>query len=343
MATFGYQLPNFSYGTPDSEMFDGAVARVRAAESAGFESVWVMDHFYQLPALGGAPQPILEAYTLLGALAAVTERVDLGTLVTGVTYRNPAMLAKQVTTLDVISGGRAILGIGAAWHDIEHTGLGFDFPPVKERMDRLEEAVQICRAMFTEDAPSFTGTHYRTEEVRNVPRPLRGFIPIMIGGSGERRTLKLVAQYADLCNISGDADSAAQARRAARALRAQRPRPCGGHDDTARVAVPHELARGDFRNQGVHRVGRRSRSARRIQHRRGARDRRAGRGTDCRRSRHADLQPAVRRPRHRRSRRQAPARYLTRHCMTALNRGHPRWRVRVRWSRGTRPHRRHRR
>jgi F420-dependent oxidoreductase-like protein len=204
MVTFGFQLPNFSYGTPDSAMFSGAVARVQAAEAAGFESVWVMDHFYQLPALGGAPQPILEAYTLLGALAAVTERVHLGTLVTGVTYRNPAMLAKQVTTLDVISGGRAILGIGAAWHDVEHTGLGFDFPPVKERMDRLEEAVQICRAMFTEEAPSFTGTHYRTEDVRNVPRPLRGSIPIMIGGGGERRTLRLVAQYADLCNISGD-------------------------------------------------------------------------------------------------------------------------------------------
>jgi F420-dependent oxidoreductase-like protein len=205
MTTFGYQLPNFSYGTPDAEMFAGAVARVRAAEAAGFENVWVMDHFYQLPALGGAPQPILEAYTLLGALAAVTERVHLGTLVTGVTYRNPAMLAKQVTTLDVISKGRAILGIGAAWHDIEHEGLGFDFPAVKERMDRLEEAVQICRAMFTEEAPSFSGRYYRTSEVRNVPRPLRGAIPIMIGGSGEQRTLKLVARYADLCNISGDA------------------------------------------------------------------------------------------------------------------------------------------
>ncbi len=207
MTSFGFQLPNFSYGTPDAEMFAGGLARVQAAEAAGFESVWVMDHFYQLPALGGAPQPMLEAYTLLGALAAATSRVQLGTLVTGVTYRNPAMLAKQVTTLDIISGGRAILGIGAAWHDIEHEGLGFDFPAVKERMDRLEEALQICRAMFTEDAPSFTGRYYRTSDVRNVPRPLRGTIPIMVGGSGERRTLKLVARYADLCNISGDADT----------------------------------------------------------------------------------------------------------------------------------------
>lgn len=204
MTTFGFQLPNFAYGGPDAEMFAGAVARVRAAEAAGFESVWVMDHFYQLPALGGAPEPILEAYTLLGALAAVTERVQLGTLVTGVTYRNPAMLAKQVTTLDVISGGRAILGIGAAWHDIEHDGLGFDFPSAGERLDRLEEALQICRAMFTDDAPTFTGRHYRVQEARNVPRPLRGDIPIMVGGGGERRTLRLVAQYADACNVAGD-------------------------------------------------------------------------------------------------------------------------------------------
>jgi alkanesulfonate monooxygenase SsuD/methylene tetrahydromethanopterin reductase-like flavin-dependent oxidoreductase (luciferase family) len=116
------------------------------------------------------------------------------------------MLAKQVTTLDVISGGRAILGIGAAWHDIEHEAMGFDFPPVKERMDRLEEAVQICRAMFTEETPTFDGRYYRVHDVHNVPRPLQpGGPKIMIGGSGEKRTLKLVAQYADLCNITGDA------------------------------------------------------------------------------------------------------------------------------------------
>jgi F420-dependent oxidoreductase-like protein len=211
VTTFGFQLPNFAYGNPqdrasgvgDDAMFAGALARVRAAEDSGFESVWVMDHFYQLPALGGAPEPILEAYTLLGALAASTSRVQLATLVTGVTYRNPAMLAKIVTTLDVISGGRAILGIGAAWHDEEHVGLGFDFPPARERLDRLEEAVQICRAMFTQDAPSYRGRYYHIDSARNVPRPLRGDIPIMIGGSGEKRTLKLVAQYADLCNIFG--------------------------------------------------------------------------------------------------------------------------------------------
>jgi F420-dependent oxidoreductase-like protein len=206
MTTFGFQIPNFTFGDGDDHMFANVVDLVDTAQDVGFESIWVMDHFYQLPALGGGTQPMLESYTLLGALAAVTSTVRLGTLVTGVTYRNPAMLAKQATTLDVISGGRAILGIGAAWHDVEHEAMGFDFPPVKERMDRLEEAVQICRAMFTEETPSFNGRYYRVHEVHNVPRPIQpGGPPIMIGGSGERRTLKLVAQYADLCNISGDA------------------------------------------------------------------------------------------------------------------------------------------
>ena len=128
-----------------------------AAEETGYDSVWVMDHFYQLPPMGGPSEPMLDSYTLLGALAARTSRVRLGTMVTGVTYRNPAHLAKIVTTLDVISAGRAILGIGAAWYDVEHEGLGFDFPPAGERLDRLEEALQICRAMFTEEAPTFDG------------------------------------------------------------------------------------------------------------------------------------------------------------------------------------------
>lgn len=208
MATFGLQLPNFTFGLPDVQIFDEVSARAVAAEEAGFSSVWVMDHFYQLPPLGGSSQPMLEAYTLLGALATVTRSVDLGTLVTGVTYRNPAMLAKIVTTLDVISKGRAILGIGAAWHDVEHEGLGFDFPSAGERLDRLEDAVQICRAMFREEAPSFSGEHHRIKEARNVPRPVRpGGPPIMIGGGGEKRTLRLVAQHADLCNVTGDLDN----------------------------------------------------------------------------------------------------------------------------------------
>jgi F420-dependent oxidoreductase-like protein len=205
MTTFGLQLPNFSFpGRGPEGMFDHVAGLAVTAEEAGFESVWVMDHFWQLPPLGGPDQPILEAYTLLGGLAARTQRVKLGTLVTGVTYRNPALLAKMVTTLDVISGGRAILGIGAAWYEEEHVALGFDFPPVSERMHRLEQAVQICRAMFTEEAPSFSGVHYRIEGAKNVPRPIqRGGPPIMVGGSGEKRTLRIVARYADMCNIHG--------------------------------------------------------------------------------------------------------------------------------------------
>ena len=208
MTTYGLQIPNFTYGVPTEGMFDEVVARATAAEESGFSSVWVMDHFYQLPALGGESQPMLEGYTLLGALAVCTSTVQLGTLVTGVTYRNPAMLAKIVTTLDVISKGRAVLGIGAAWHDVEHDALGFEFPSVKERMDRLEEAVQICRLMFREDAPSFEGRYYSISEARNLPKPVQaGGPPIMIGGGGEKRTLRLVAQYADMCNVSGDADT----------------------------------------------------------------------------------------------------------------------------------------
>jgi len=211
MTSFGLQIPNFRHaGGTDATMFDDVCAHAVAAEASGFDSVWVMDHFWQLPALGGPDEPILEAYTLLGALAARTERVQLGTLVTGVTYRNPALLAKIVTTLDVISQGRAVLGIGAAWYEPEHDGLGFDFPGTGERMDRLAEAVQICRALFREEQPTFAGRYYRIEEARNVPRPLRpGGPPIMIGGSGERRTLRLVAQYADVCNITGGPDTVA--------------------------------------------------------------------------------------------------------------------------------------
>jgi F420-dependent oxidoreductase-like protein len=208
MTRFGLQLPNFSLGVPDAALFDAVVDLAVAGEESGFSSLWVMDHLYQLPGLGGADQPMLEAYTLLGALAARTRSVQLGTLVTGVTYRNPALLAKEVTTLDVISGGRAILGIGAAWHDIEHVAFGFDYPSDRERLDRLEEAVQICKGMFTQDTTTFAGAHYRVEAVKNLPRPIRpNGIPIMIGGGGEKRTLRLVAQYADQCNVAGDLDT----------------------------------------------------------------------------------------------------------------------------------------
>ena len=175
------------------------------AEKAGFDSVYVMDHFYQLPNIGPRTEPMLEAYTVLSGIAARTKKVRIGALVTGVTYRNPALLAKTVTTLDVVSSGRAILGLGAAWNEDEHRGYGYDFPPVGERISRLEEALQICRAMFREEAPTFEGRFYRIEGALNFPRPIQpNGPPIMIGGGGEQRTLKLVAQYADMCNIFGD-------------------------------------------------------------------------------------------------------------------------------------------
>jgi F420-dependent oxidoreductase-like protein len=204
MTKFGVQLPYFS-GFEPAELFDHVAGLAVAAEDAGFDSVWVMDHFFQLPSMGGPDQPMLEAYTLLGALAARTRRVQLGTLVSGVTYRNPGLLAKIVTTLDVISGGRAILGIGAAWYDVEHKGLGVAYPADRVRLDMLEEAVQVCRAMFTGDDVSFSGAHYQLDHARNLPRPVQpGGPKIMIGGGGEKRTLRLVAQYADQCNLTGD-------------------------------------------------------------------------------------------------------------------------------------------
>lgn len=206
---FGLQIPNFTYpGVEDARLFSRVADIARTAEASGFDSVWVMDHLWQIPGVGPTTNAMLESYTLLGALAASTQRVRLGTMVTGVTYRNPALLAKIVTTLDVISSGRAICGIGGAWFEDEHIAFGFDFPPVAERLARLEEAVQICRAMFTQQAPTFEGRYYRVKDVLNVPRPVTpGGPPIMIGGGGERKTLRLVARYADACNFFGDVDT----------------------------------------------------------------------------------------------------------------------------------------
>ncbi len=167
---FSYHLPNFSFtGVPAEQLFDHVVGLTQAAESAGFDLVTVMDHFYQIGAIGPETEPMLEAYSTLAALAALaahTGRVRLGTQVPGVTYRNPALLAKTVTTLDSISKGRAILGIGAAWNEDEHRGYGFDFPSVRERMDRLDEALTIIRLMFREERPSFAGRFYRIDRSR---------------------------------------------------------------------------------------------------------------------------------------------------------------------------------
>jgi F420-dependent oxidoreductase-like protein len=206
MKLLGFQIPNYTFpGVTNDKLFDHVAMLANTAERGGFDSVWVMDHFYQLPNIGPRTDPMLEGYATLAGIAARTKKVRLGTLVTGVTYRNPAFLAKEVTTLDIVSSGRAILGIGAAWNDDEHRGYGYEFPPVGERLSRLEEALQICRAMFREKEATFEGRYYRIQGALNSPRPIQpNGPPIMIGGGGEQRTLKLVAQYADMCNIFGD-------------------------------------------------------------------------------------------------------------------------------------------
>jgi hypothetical protein len=196
----GFQIPNFSYGVPVAELFPTVVAQAREAETAGFDSVFVMDHFYQLPMLGAPEEPMLEAYTALGALAAATEDVLLGTLVTGNTYRNPTLLAKIITTLDVVSQGRAVLGIGTGWFELEHDQLGFEFGTFTDRFAKLDEALQILLPMISGERVSFDGRYYHTDQAIAVPR-FRDHIPLMIGGSGEKKTFGLAAKYFDHLNV----------------------------------------------------------------------------------------------------------------------------------------------
>ncbi len=196
----GLQIPNFSYGTGVAELFPTVIAQAKEAEAAGFDSVFVMDHFYQLPGLGTPDQPMLEAYTALGALGAATERVQLGTLVTGNTYRNPTLLAKAITTLDVITQGRAVLGIGTGWYELEHDSLGYDFGTFTDRFNRLHEALEIILPMLAGERPTFSGNYYRTNEAMAEPR-FRDHIPLMIGGSGEKKTIPLAAKHFDHLNI----------------------------------------------------------------------------------------------------------------------------------------------
>jgi len=174
----------------------------QAAEASGAASLSLMDHYFQIEHAGTADQPMLEGYTGLGFVAAITSRIRIGLVVTGVTYRHPGLLAKIVTTLDVLSQGRAELGIGAAWYEREHLGLGVPFPPVAERFERLEETLQICRQMWSDDSGPYTGKHYQLAETLCSPPPISRPRPrILIGGGGERKTLRLVAQYADACNL----------------------------------------------------------------------------------------------------------------------------------------------
>jgi F420-dependent oxidoreductase-like protein len=204
----GYQIPSFSYGTSVSELFPTVIAQAQEAESAGFDSVFVMDHFYQLPGLGAPEEPMLEAYTALGALATATERVQLGTLVTGNTYRNPTVLAKAITTLDVISQGRAILGIGAGWFELEHDSLGFEFGTFTDRFNKLNEALDIILPMIKGERVTVDGKYYRTKEAFANPR-FRDHIPLMIGGSGEKKTIPLAAKHFDHLNLIAPFDQLA--------------------------------------------------------------------------------------------------------------------------------------
>jgi F420-dependent oxidoreductase-like protein len=173
----------------------------KAADAGGVTTLTMMDHYFQMEHLGGPPEPMLEGYTSLGFLAGQTSRIELGLMVTGVTYRHPGLLAKIVTTLDVLSGGRAMMGLGAAWYEREHLGLGVPYPSTKERFERLEETLQIVKQAW-DGGGTFEGTHYHLDELTLVPQPLRSDGPrIVVGGTGERKTLRLVAQYADACNL----------------------------------------------------------------------------------------------------------------------------------------------
>ena len=198
----GVQIPDFTFPGGPARLGADLAAVGRAADAAGFDFIAVMDHFFQIGLIGPPEREMLEAYSTLAYLAAVTSRVKLLTLVTGTVYRHPGILAKTVTTLDVLSGGRAWLGIGAAWNDEESRGLGIPFPPVAERFERLEETLQICLQMWRGDETPYQGRHYQLERPLNSPQALsKPHPPIMIGGGGERKTLRFVARYAQACNL----------------------------------------------------------------------------------------------------------------------------------------------
>jgi F420-dependent oxidoreductase-like protein len=198
----GYHVPDFTWRGGAAELAPQLAEFVRTAERVGIARITVMDHVWQIHVIGPPEHEMLEGYTALGFIAAHTERVLLHTLVTGVVYREPGLLAKMVTTLDILSGGRAALGIGAAWNEDEARGLGLPFPPIDERFERLEEALQICLQMWSADDGPYDGAHYKLARTLSSPQPLsRPHPPIIIGGSGERRTLRLVAKYADACNL----------------------------------------------------------------------------------------------------------------------------------------------
>ncbi|USQ79008.1 LLM class F420-dependent oxidoreductase [Ornithinimicrobium faecis] len=196
----GLQVSYWSWPDAPASIGPTFTRIARDAEAVGLSSLWVMDHFLQIPDIGPPESEMLEAYTTLGFAAGVTSRIELGAMVTGVTYRHPGLLAKTVTTLDVLSGGRAWLGIGAAWFEEEHRALGVPYPPVAERFERLEETLQIVGQMWDGNEEPYAGAHHHLERPLSSPQPVRR-PPVLIGGGGERKTLRLVAQYADACNL----------------------------------------------------------------------------------------------------------------------------------------------
>ena len=201
MTKLGYQIPNFTYPNVSAEqLFPTVAQQAKEADASGFDTVLVMDHFYQLPGLGQPDEPMIECYVLLSALAQHTERVRLSALVTGNTYRNPTLLAKEIAALDIVSAGRAQLGIGAGWYEFEHDSLGYEFDTFTDRFERLEEALQIILPMLRGERPTLNGKRYQVKDAVNSPAPLSR-VPVMIGGGGVRKTLRMVAQYADESNI----------------------------------------------------------------------------------------------------------------------------------------------
>jgi F420-dependent oxidoreductase-like protein len=204
-------VTSFDWAGKGPAIGPGIARLALTAETIGVRTLSFMDHYFQMDAVAPAKDPMLEGYTALGYVAALTQKLRLRVLVTGVTYRHPGLLAKIITTLDVLSGGRAELGIGAAWYEREHLGLGVPFPPLSERFERLEEALQICQQMWSVNNGPFEGKHYQLAETLCSPAPVSSPHPrIMIGGGGERKTLRLVAQYADACNFFGDPEQVAQ-------------------------------------------------------------------------------------------------------------------------------------
>jgi F420-dependent oxidoreductase-like protein len=205
--TLDLHIPNFNYPDVSSDQaFEKVLSIAQTAEKAGFSSVSLMDHLHQIGPVGPPENWMFEGSTMLAAIAARTTKLTLGLLVGSVTYRNPALAAKTTTTLDIISGGRAWHGLGAGWFEAEHNAYGYNYPPLKVRFEMLEEALQISRAMFTQGQSSFAGEHFHVDGAFNNPKPIRGDIPILIGGSGERKTLRFVAKYGDGCNLFGGPD-----------------------------------------------------------------------------------------------------------------------------------------